>query len=139
MHQLNEITKSTNLKQQNCISGKIITADMCTRVFDIMEKLDSHIFDAITQLRSNEKQPYSEAVTRGVLCKKVFLKVSQNLQENTCARVSFLKKRLWHRCSPANFAKFLRTSFLQNISGDCFCKLEYNTDSLIKETAGTKY
>ena len=44
--------------------------------------------------------------------------------ENTCARVSFLiklraallKKRLWHRCFPVNFAKFLRTPFSQNTS-----------------------
>ena len=34
----------------------------------------------------------SEAATRGVLCKEVFLKISQNSQENTCARVSFLIK-----------------------------------------------
>ena len=27
------------------------------------------------------------------------------------------KKRPWHRCFPVNFAKFLRTSFLQNTSG----------------------
>ena len=32
----------------------------------------------------------SEAATRGVLLKKVFLEISQNSQENTCARVSFL-------------------------------------------------
>ena len=37
---------------------------------------------------------HSEAATRGVLCKKVFLEFSQNSQENenTCARVSFLIK-----------------------------------------------
>ena len=34
----------------------------------------------------------SEAATRGVLWKKVFLKISQNSQENTCARVFFLIK-----------------------------------------------
>ena len=34
----------------------------------------------------------SELVTRGVLCKKVFLEISQNSQENTCARVSFFNK-----------------------------------------------
>ena len=34
----------------------------------------------------------SEAVTRGCSVKKVFLKVSQNSQKNTCARVSFLIK-----------------------------------------------
>ena len=30
------------------------------------------------------------------------------------------KKTLWHRYFPVNFAKFLRTYFLQNTSGDCF-------------------
>ena len=56
--------------------------------------------------------------------KKLFLEISQNSQENSCARVSFLiklqpwgKKRLWHRCFPLNFSKFLRTPLLQNTSG----------------------
>ena len=48
--------------------------------------------------------------------KKVFLEISQNLQENTCARVSFsiklFKKRLWHQCFPVNFVKSLTTIFL---------------------------
>ena len=54
----------------------------------------------------------SETATRGVLCKKVFLEISQNSQENTCARASFLirsatffKKRFWHRCFPVNFCE----------------------------------
>ena len=29
---------------------------------------------------------------------------------------TLLKKRLWHRCFPVNFAKFLRTPFSQNTS-----------------------
>ena len=33
---------------------------------------------------------------------------------------TLLKKRLWHRCFPVNFAKFLRTPFLQNTYGGCF-------------------
>ena len=37
-------------------------------------------------------EPHSEAATRGVLRKKVFREISQNSQENTCARVSFLIK-----------------------------------------------
>ena len=46
--------------------------------------------------------------------KKIFLEISQNWQENTCCRVSFLpaallKKRLRNRCFPVNFAKLLRT------------------------------
>ena len=47
--------------------------------------------------------------------KKVVLETLQNLQENTCARVSFLlkfKKRFWPSCFPVNFVKFLRTTFL---------------------------
>ena len=41
----------------------------------------------------------------------MFLEISQNSQEHTCARVpaTLLKKRLWHRCFPVNFVKFLRT------------------------------
>ena len=46
----------------------------------------------------------------------VFLEISQSSQEKTCARVSFqinfIKKRLWHRLFPVNFAKFIRTPFL---------------------------
>ena len=56
---------------------------------------------------------FTEAVVRRCSVKKVFLKVSQNSQENSCARVSFLikfqKKRLWHRYFPVNFVKLLRT------------------------------
>ena len=68
--------------------------------------------------------------------KKVFLEISQNSQENTCTRVSFLiklqawgqslffnkvaglrpatllKKRLWHRCFPVNFVKISKNTFL---------------------------
>ena len=47
----------------------------------------------------------------------VFLKILQNLQENTCARVSLSKKRLWHRCFPVNIVKFSETPFLQNSFG----------------------
>ena len=54
--------------------------------------------------------------------KKVFLEISQNSKENTCASVFFnkvaglwpatlLKKRPWHRCFPVNFAKFLKNNF----------------------------
>ena len=66
-------------------------------------------------------QAFQEAVTRRVLWIKVFLKISLNSQENTCARFSvliklqtsiLLKKRLWRRCFSVNFKKFFRTAFL---------------------------
>ena len=77
-----------------------------------------------------------EAVVQRCSAKKVFLKISQNSQENTCARISFLikfrpatllEKRLWH-------SWFLRTPFLQNTSGGCFYK-SYNLNHL-KKTGG---
>ena len=56
----------------------------------------------------------SEVLIRRCSVKMVFLEISQNSQENTCARVSFLKKILWHRCFPVNFSKFIRTPFLRD-------------------------
>ena len=60
---------------------------------------------------------YIEAVIRGVLLKKVFLEISQNSQENSLRPATLFKKRLGHRCFLMNFAKFLKTPFLQNIPG----------------------
>ena len=66
----------------------------------------------------------AEAGIGGVLWKKMFLKISQNSQENTCVRVSFFNKvacpRLWHRSFPVNFMKFWGTSFYRTPPGDCF-------------------
>ena len=47
------------------------------------------------------------------------LALALNHHENAfeCLRPATLsKKRLWHRCFPVNFAKFLRTPFSQNSS-----------------------
>ena len=33
---------------------------------------------------------------------------------------TLLKKRLWHRCFPVNFAKLLKHLFSRNTSGGCF-------------------
>ena len=65
--------------------------------------------------------PNAEAVVRRCSIEKVYLEISQNSQDNNCARIFFnnvaglrpatlLKKRLWYRCFPVNFVKFLRTS-----------------------------
>ena len=53
----------------------------------------------------------TEAVNQICSVKKFFFKISQNSQENTCARVSFFKKRLWHRCFSMNFVKLKNTYF----------------------------
>ena len=53
---------------------------------------------------------FTEAVVRRFSVKNVFLEITQNSQENPCARVTFstlFKKRLWHRRFPVSFSKFL--------------------------------
>ena len=39
-----------------------------------------------------------------------------------CQVCSFIIKRLQHVCFPVNIAKFLRTDFIQCLSGGCFCR-----------------
>ena len=64
---------------------------------------------------------FSKAAVCRLSIKCVFLKFTQNLQDNSCVAVffnkvaglqayTFIKKRLQHRCFPASFAKFQRTS-----------------------------
>ena len=55
-----------------------------------------------------------KAVTHRCSVKKVFLEISQNSQENNCARVSILVKlQPWGCEFPVNFAQFLITPFLK--------------------------
>ena len=49
--------------------------------------------------------------TRKPLCQSLFFSAT------------LLKKRLWHRCFSANYAKFLKTPFLQNTSGRLLLKI----------------
>ena len=46
------------------------------------------------------------------LCQSLFFNKVAGFRSAT-----LLKKRLWHRCFPENFVKFLRTPFLQNTFG----------------------
>ena len=57
-----------------------------------------------------------EAATRGDLYKKVFLKFSQNSQENSCARASFLIKLQAETCnliSKETLAQLLSCEFCE--------------------------
>ena len=56
------------------------------------------------------------------LCRSLFFNKVAGLRSffNKVAglrRASLLKKRLWYRCFPVNFAKFIRTPSLQSTSG----------------------
>ena len=54
-------------------------------------------------------------VTGKLLCQSLFVNKAEGLSPAT-----LLRKRVWHRCFPVNFVKFLRTPFSQNTSGYCF-------------------
>ena len=41
---------------------------------------------------------------------------------------TLLKKRLWYRCFSVNFAKVLRTTFLQNTSGRLLLAFQWNSN-----------
>ena len=57
-----------------------------------------------------------EAATKGVPCKKVFLEISQNSQENTCVRVSSLMA-----------CNFLKKETLAQVFSCEFCEISKNT------------
>ena len=45
-----------------------------------------------------------------------------------------LKDRLWHRCFPVNFAKFLRTLFLQNTSWRLLLEVAFSFTNITELT-----
>ena len=64
----------------------------------------------------------SETVLQSRFVKEMLLKISQNSQENTLPVRELLKKSgvflVFFTCFPVNLAKFSRTPFLLNSSGD---------------------
>ena len=69
-------------------------------------------------MRDNYKSSLTKAVVQTCSVKKVLLESSQNLQENTCARVSFLiKKRL---------CNFIKKEALAQVFSCNFCEISKN-------------
>ena len=63
----------------------------------------------------------SEAATRGALWKKIFLEISQNSQENTCARVSFFNK------VAGKASNFIKIEALTQVFSCEFCEISKST------------
>ena len=92
-------------------------------------RIDKHFSFRLTRNPYPKFCQIIEAAIGGVLLKKVFLEISQNSQEKTCARDTFLnkiaglrpatslKKESLAQMFSCEFSKFLRTTFLQNTSG----------------------
>ena len=73
--------------------------------------------------------------TRKHLCHSIFFNKVPGLRPAT-----LLKNRLWHRCFPVNFAKFLRTPFLQNTSGRLLLKaIFFSWTELLENLLLAKY
>ena len=90
-------------------------------------KIQSNIYDG-TFLRKSEAATRSRSIQKGVLknftkfpgkhlCKSLFFNKTVGLRPAT-----LLKKRLWHRCFPANF---VASFFHRTPPGNCFLKLHY--------------
>ena len=72
---------------------------------------------------SVQKQPRTCSMIKGVL--KNFTKFTGKPLCWSLLLIklqAFIKKRLWHRYFHLNFVKFLRTWFVQNRFGGCFCQ-----------------
>ena len=88
---------------------EITTANyFCKRIFVIDVCRSSHLMCPIIKGAPKNFAKY----TGKYLCQSLFLNKVGGLRPAT-----LLKKRLWHRCLPMNFAKFLIKPFLQNTSG----------------------
>ena len=69
----------------------------------------------------NENERCLEAVVQTCSCKMVFLEISKNLWEYTCARVSFLIK--------LQACKFIKKETLAQLFSREFCEISKNTFS----------
>ena len=71
-----------------------------------------YISSRLKKIRSSHQRcPMKKVVLR------IFAKFTGKHLYQSLGPATLLKKRLWHRCFPVNFAKFLRTPFLQTTSG----------------------
>ena len=81
--------------------------------------------DSVNSFSNFDKQSHTEAVSWRYSVKKLFLEISQNSQENVCARVSYFDKVA--RLRPANFSK--KETLAQVFSCE-FCEISKNTFSV---------
>ena len=111
-----------------CISSVFITIELNHFIFSLDRPVfpSSFFINTINPFQINVPFLYplktleNQIFQKQKSVKKVFLKISQNSQENTRARIFFKKtadfqmcnfiKRLQHRCFPMNTAKVLRTA-----------------------------
>ena len=77
----------------------------------------------MTTTSGNNSFEMTVAATGGVLLEKLFLKISQNSQENTCARDPFLIRLRPEGCN------FIKKEALVQVFSCKFCNISKNTFS----------
>ena len=87
----------------------ILRATTVTSVISVISVKESRSSHQMCSLKAFLKN--FAKLTGKYLCQSLFFNEVAGLRSATS-----LKKRLWHRCFPVIFAKFLRTPFLQNTS-----------------------
>ena len=128
--------QSNNKKTRHLSSVFFLTLTVLHTFFIVcnLSNLSLYLFsiNKTATLLSNSRSSRSE-----VFCKKGVIRnfakfIGKYLRQSLfCNKVAplrpatILKKRLWDRCFPVNFAKFLRTPFSQSTSGGCFCNSHY--------------
>ena len=87
----------TLLEKGSALSDPELSSEIEKVISDdtgIAETFDDFFVNIVLSLKISPRENYenTEAVTRRCSAKKMFVKVLQNSQENTCTRVSFLIK-----------------------------------------------
>ena len=83
--------------------------------FAILSRVKPSDFRFVTWLRSSRPEVFCENGVLRNFTKFTVKHLHHSLFFNKVAGLrsaTLLKKRLWHRCFPVNFVKFLRTPFL---------------------------
>ena len=73
----------------------------------------------------------AEAIAQRCSVRKVFIEISQNSQESTCARVSFTKKETLTPVFSSEFCEIFKNTFLQNTSWWMLLSIIINLKSYI--------
>ena len=100
-----------------CVLQNFFSPISITNKLAVCSRLHEYI--NLVQIKSlNLKIVGTEAITQRCSVKKIFLEISQNSQENTCARVSFLiKLQAYEFCEISKNIFHYKTP-----RGDCFCR-----------------
>ena len=90
----------------------------------ILDKTQPYLLYAVLQHLFNIFRSSHQDCSKINIVLRNFGKFTGKLLCQSTRPATLSKKRLWHRCFPANFAKFLRAPFSKNTSGRLLLSME---------------